>query len=387
MRQELVAEVASAAVRDGRVPQLMVVAADRDGVLLEVAVGPRAVDEPGPLTGDAVFRIASMTKVVTSVAAVQLVERGYLALDDPVARHLPEFARLPVLTGFDAAGGPVLRAPVRQATVRQLLTHTAGLGYWFFDDDLVRWHRSSGTPPVISGRMASFTAPLVADPGVRFDYGTATDWLGRVVERVSGRSLAQYLFDEVTGPLGMVDTTFRPTVAQRARLVPVHRRDADGAWRATGIDWPTAADFFPGGHGLYSTAGDFLRFQRALLRGGELDGVRILGEAGVTDMFTDHLGGLGFPARIASAHPASAADLVLGPGLTWGLGLLLTTVDTPDGAAAGSGSWYGIHNTHFWVDRTRGFTAAVYAQTLPFADPATFSVLTQVSRALHAASG
>jgi methyl acetate hydrolase len=383
MRTDLVREVAESAVRSGRVPQVLVVAADRDGELLRVAVGPLAAGEDEPLPGDAVFRIASMTKVVTSVAAMQLVERGRLGLDDPVARHLPEFGRLPVLTGFDDVGRPVLRPPVRAATVRDLLTHTAGLGYWFFDADVLRWHRWTGTPLVISGKLASFETPLIADPGSRFSYGTATDWLGRVVEHVAGVGLAEYFEVEVTGPLGMVDTTFRLSATQRTRLVPVHRRNAEGRWRATDIDWPVASEFFAGGHGLYSTAGDFLRFQRMLLCGGTWDGVRVLGEATVAAMFRDQLGGRGFPDRIPTVHPASSADLALGPGLTWGLGLLLTKKDTSGGRASGSGAWYGVHNTHFWVDRSRGITAAVYTQVLPFADPTVLAVLAELESALY----
>jgi CubicO group peptidase (beta-lactamase class C family) len=383
MREDVVREVAAAAVRSGQVPQLAVAAADRDGELLRVAVGPRTAGGDEPLAVDAVFRIASMTKVVTSVAALQLVERGRLGLDDPVARYLPEFGRLPVLTGFDDVGRPVLRPPVRAATVRDLLTHTAGLGYWFFDADVLRWHRWTGTPLMTSGKLASFETPLIADPGERFSYGTATDWLGRVVEQVAGVGLAAYFDAEVTGPLGMVDTTFRPSATQRTRLVPVHRRNAEGVWRGTDVDWPTDPDFFTGGHGLYSTAGDFLRFQRMLLCGGALDGVRVLGEATVAAIFRGQLGDRVFPARIATAHPASSADLVLGSGLDWGFGLVLTRTDTPGGRAAGSGAWYGIHNTHFWVDRSGGITAAVYAQVLPFADSAVFAVLARVESALY----
>jgi CubicO group peptidase (beta-lactamase class C family) len=337
------------------------------------------------VTVDAVFRIASMTKAVTTAAALQLVERGVLELDAPVQRYLPAFAELQVLDGFDG-DVPVLRAPATRATVRQLATHTSGLGYWFWNAALFRWERATGTPNVLAGSSRALTVPLVADPGTRWEYGIGTDWLGRVVEVVSGQSLDAYVAANITGPLGMADTTFRPDAALRARLVPVHRRDEDGVWRATELDWPRAPDWWSGGHGLYSTAPDYLRFQRMLLGGGALDGVRVLAEDTVADAFTDQLGGLSVPARIATAHPASSADLVLGPGHTWGLGLLLTRQDAPGRRSAGSGSWYGIYNTHFWVDRRTRLTGAVHTQVLPFADPGALRTITEIEAALYGRS-
>ncbi|MEJ2577518.1 MAG: serine hydrolase, partial [Kineosporiaceae bacterium] len=313
--------VAAAAVRDGRVPNLVVVATGPDGPDVAAAAGPVAAGGTEPIGPDTPVRLASMTKLLTTVAALHLVEGGELALDAPVSQYLPDFADLLVLDGF-SGDRPRLRRPASAATVRQLLTHTAGLGYWFYDADLFRWERLTGTPNVLSGSARAFTAPLVADPGTRFSYGIATDWLGRVVEAVTGTGLDAYLTARVTGPLGMDRTAFRLTPAQRARLTPVHRRATDGTWRATGIDWPADPDHVSGGHGLYSTPRDFLRLQRALLRGGELDGIRILRERTVRAMFTDQLGGLGFPAHLPTAHPASSADLTLCPGMLWGFGLL-----------------------------------------------------------------
>jgi methyl acetate hydrolase len=372
-----------AAVERGDVPQLVAVAADDAGLLYEGASGPDRTDGEVPVGTGAVFRIASMTKAVTTVAALQLVERHRLDLDAPVHRYLPEFGDLPVLTGFDG-DRPVLRPPRAAATVRQLMTHTAGLGYWFFDADLFRWERVTGTPNILSGSAAAFAAPLTADPGTRFGYGIGTDWLGRVVEAAGGQTLDTSIEEHVTGPLGMSETTFRPDDALRARLVPVHRRDDEGRWRPTRLDWTTSPDYWPGGHGLYSTANDYLRLQRALLAGGVLDGVRVLSEATVDDMFTNHLGDLSFPAHLPTAHPASSADLDLGPGLKWGLGLLLTTEDSPGRRAAGSGSWAGIYNTHFWIDRRRRLVGAVYTQTLPFADPGAMRAYAEIEAALYA---
>ena len=180
--------VLQGAVESGAVPNVAAIAANRDGVIYEGAAGPRAVGESDPVGVDTVFRIMSMTKMVCTVAALQQVEKGSLTLDAPVADYCPEFARLQVLEGFDG-DTPKLRPPASQATVKQLMTHTTGLGYWFWNEKLVRWEKVTGTPNVVAGSKASFTAPLLFDPGTTFNYGINTDWLGKVVEAVSGVTL------------------------------------------------------------------------------------------------------------------------------------------------------------------------------------------------------
>ena len=352
----------------------------------EGAAGPRAVGASDPVTPDTMFRIASMTKIIATTAALQLVERGKLDLDAPVDQFLPEFADLQVLEGFDG-DEPRLRAPATRATVRQLVTHTSGLAYWFFNEDIVRWEEATGTPNVLSGSNAIFAAPLVADPGTQYEYGINTDWLGRVVEAASGQSLDAYFAEHILGPLGMTQTTFLMSEAQRANSVPVHLHGEDGAWEATELDWSQEPEWWAGGHGLHSTPREYLRFQRMLLGGGTLDGAKILERATVEDMFTNHIGELDFPAEIRTADPGSTADFNAGPGFKWGLGLLLNSEQQPGMRAAGSGAWAGIFNTHFWVDPTSGVTGAIYAQTLPFVEPAVFQVYIDFERALYASIG
>ncbi len=384
MRTEAVDQVLQDAVGRGDVPCAVVVAADRDGQTWEWSAGPRVVGEPGPVSADSHFRIMSMTKMVATVAALQLVERGELDLDAPVAQYRPEFGDLQVLDGFDG-DTPRLRAPASQATVRQLVTHTSGLSYWFWNEDLVRWEAATGTPNVLSGSNVVFGAPLVADPGTRFEYGINTDWLGKVVEAAGGTTLDVAVKEGITGPLGMDRTTFAPTADQRGNLVPVHLKGEDGTWvgqrhrpgrrsRSTG----------PAGHGLYSTPRDYLRFQRALLGGGEVDGVRVLTQETVDAAFTNQIGDLRVPEVIRTADPASSADFVAGPGWAWGLGLMLNLDDVPGRRRAGSGAWAGLCNTHFWVDRSTGLTGAVYTQSLPFVVPEVLAVYTDAETALYA---
>jgi methyl acetate hydrolase len=376
--------VLAEAVASGAVPNVTAMAADRDGVVYEGAAGPRVAGGDEPVSADTHYRIMSMTKMVATVAALQQVERGLLDLDARVEQYRPEFAELQVLDGFDG-DTPRLRPPASKATVKQLITHTAGLGYWFFNADLGRWEAATGTPNVLSGSEVVFGAPLVADPGTRFEYGINTDWLGRVVEAVTGMTLDVAVKEGVTGPLGMHDTSFAPTAGQRDNLVPIHLRGADGAWAPSEIELNPEPEYYAGGHGLHSTPRDYLRFQRALLGNGELEGTRILQESTVEAAFTNQIGDLDFPAEIRTADPASTADFNAGPGYKWGYGLLLNTADVPGRRRAGSGAWAGLCNTHFWVDRTTGITAAVYAQTLPFVTPEVFQVYADVETALYAA--
>jgi methyl acetate hydrolase len=372
------------AVETGAVPNVAAIAADRHGVIYEGAAGPRVAGQPEPVSVDSHFRIMSMTKMVATVAALQLAERGALDLDAPVEHYCPEWARVQVLERFDG-DVPRLRPPATTATVRHLLTHTSGLAYWFWNADVLRWETVTGTPNVLSGDKVIFTAPLIADPGTRFEYGINIDWLGKVIEAASGRTLDLVIADQITGPLGMDETAFLMTPRQRSNSVPVHLKGEDGAWAPSDIDLRQDPDYWAGGHGLHSTPRDYLKFQRALLGDGTSpEGVEILEPATVDAAFRNQIGDLDFPASIPSADPASTQDFAPGPGFKWGYGLLLNTEDVPGARRAWSGAWAGLLNTHFWIDRTTGVTGAIYTQFLPFVTPEAMAMYQDFERALYA---
>lgn len=371
------------AVESGTVPNVVAMAANREGPIYEGAAGPRVAGGTDTVTPDTTYRIASMTKMVATTAALQLVERGELDLDEPIETYRPEWVELQVLEGFDG-DTPRLRAPATKATVRQLITHTTGLSYWFWNADIVRWQEITGTPTVTSGEKTIFRAPLVADPGTRYEYGINTDWLGLVVETASGQGLDAYFAEHILGPLGMEHTAFLIGDEQREDTTPIHLRGADGAWVPSELDWSQQPEWWAGGHGLYSTPRDYLHFQRMLLNHGTLDGAEILRPETVEAAFTNQIGALEFPPAIETADPNSSADFNGGPGLKWGLGLLLNTQRTPGMRAAGSGAWAGLFNTHFWVDLKTGVTGAIYAQTLPFVEPPVFRMYEDFERALYA---
>ncbi|WP_214402394.1 serine hydrolase domain-containing protein [Pseudonocardia lacus] len=378
-------EVLAGAVRTGAVPHVAAIVADRDGVLYEGGAGVRVAGESDdPVTTGTQFRIMSMTKMVATVAALQQVERGELELDAPVDTFLPEFADLQVLEGFDG-DTPKLRPAGNRATVRNLITHTSGLAYWFWDADLARYEKVTGLPNVVPGSLEAFTAPLVTDPGTRFVYGINTDWLGRVVEKVAGTTLDVVVKDGITGPLGMDDTMFRLDAQRYANCVSVHVRGEDGAWTSAGEILNQEPAWWAGGHGLYSTPRDYIRFERALLRGGELDGARILRQETVDAAFTNQIGDLDFPAEIPTADPPITASLNVGPGWKWGYGLLLNTVDVPGARRAGTGAWAGLFNTHFFIDRTSGICASIYTNSLPFITEEAWQTYADFEAAVYAA--
>ena len=371
------------AVASGAVPQVAAIAADRDGVIYQGAAGPRAVGESDPVSVDTMFRIMSMTKMPCTVVALQQVEQGNVDLDAPVTEYCPEFADVQVMTGIHG-DAPVLRPPASQATVRNLITHTSGLGYWFWSDRLVRWESITGTPNVVAGSAASFTAPMLADPGTAFIYGINIDWLGKVVEAVTGTGLDIAIKEGVTGPLEMDQTTFLMNDEQRPKCTPVHVKGEDGTWAAIGEVLNQEPDWWAGGHGMYGPPSDYIKFERALLRGGELDGARILRQLTVDAAFTNQIGDLDFPAELPTADPGSTHTFQVGPGFKWGYGLLLNTEDIPGMRRAWSGSWAGLCNTHFWVDRTTGICASIYSNFLPFVPPEAVALYNDFERALYA---
>jgi CubicO group peptidase (beta-lactamase class C family) len=347
-------------VSDRVVPGVVAIAGHRDGLLYEGAAGLMSVDT--------VIWVASMTKALVSVAALQLIEQGRLELEQPVADVLPAFGELQVLEGFDG-DEPRLRPPTCQATIRNLLTHTSGMSYWFANPDVLRYHELTGIPEPTTCERAVFKMPLIADPGTRWEYGISTDWLGQVIESVSGTDLAAYCHEHLFSPLGMADTTFSPTDAQSARMMPIHFRTPDGGLVPIPLGPPPEPEFWSGGAGAFTTAGNYLRFMRALLRGGELDGERILRPETVDLAFTDHLDGIEIPELIESAVPELTNDIPSMPvAQGFGLGFHLVLEDMPGMRCAGTGDWAGLFNCYYWIDRKTGVAGAFLTQVLPFFD-------------------
>jgi methyl acetate hydrolase len=367
------------AVERKDVPGVVALVTDRKGVTYQGVFGVADVATGRALAQDSLFRIASMTKPVTSVALMQLVEQGKLALEDPVDKYLPEMAKLPVFDSFDAKTGNYrLHVSTKPITVRHVFTHTSGLGYPFTSATLRDFKPRAGeTYP---------DGPLLFEPGEKWLYGTSTDIVGRLVEKLSGQKLEDYFRQHIFAPLGMNDTFYNVPQDKGARLVAAQQRDGermDGAIVLQPVQPGLTIAQPIGGGGLASTASDYGRFMRMLLNGGELDGKRVLKAETVALMGQNHIGAVSVPA-LAVALPRSRDFTFVADGRDkFGLGFLVTTDHVPGKRSAGSLSWGGINNTYFWVDQSRGIAGVILLQYLPFADPKALAVHDAFERAAY----
>ena len=337
------------------------------------------------MTRDTVFRVASMVKPITSVAALQLVEQDKLSLDAPVPDIDPDLGAPQVLDGFDAKGLPQLRPAKRPVSLRDLLTHTAGFTYRLWDAKAVRYAKSIGLLPRARRTQAPRT-PLMFDPGERWQYGTSIDWVGRIVELMSGEPLDVYFRKHIFDPLGMHDTAFVISPQQREREASVHRREPNGSLQPQPLERQSARQSFSGGGGIYSTATDYLTFVRMLLRGGSLNGVRMLRPDTVALMGQNQIGEIE-AGVLKTTVPSLSNDVNFFPGISckWGFGHMINMQAVPNGRGAGSLTWGGLLNTYYWIDPGTHVAAVFMTQMLPFADDHTLRVYRQFERGIYAA--
>lgn len=363
------------------VPFVVAMAANRAGVTYSGAAGEAA---DGHAAGeDTVFRIFSMTKAVGSLAAMLAIDRGKLAMDRPVEDILPEFADLQVLDHFEG-DKPIMRAPKTKATIRHLATHTSGLEYEFWNADMARYMASTGHPTILSGTREALNYPLMTDPGTRWGYGPSIDWLGQVVEKVDGRRIDQYCREEIFEPLGMTSTGFEVSDDMKPRLATVYARGPDGTFSPFDLAPPPEPEVYGMGHALYATASDYIRFLRMFLNGGELDGHRLLSEDSLRQMLTDQMDGLAFE-KMVTVVPEVTADCDPFPDVhrTHSFGFLRNEDDVSGMRAAGSQSWAGVLNTHYWFDPANDVAAVIMTQSLPFVEPRYMQVYEAYERAVY----
>jgi methyl acetate hydrolase len=385
--RESIDRIFSDAVASKAMPGIVAAAATDNGVLYEGAFGKREIGRDAPMTVDTVVWIASMTKAITVTAAMQLVERGKLGLERPASEVVRDLSGAKVLEGFDAAGKPRLRAPKRPITLRHLLTHTAGFAYEIWAPAIIQYQTATGTPGITSCTNAALTTPLLFDPGDRWEYGINIDWVGKMVETVSGQKLDRYFQEHIFDPLGMKDTSFGISPSQRARLASVHQRGVDGTLAPIEFELPQEPEFLMGGGGLYGTARDYLAFCQMILRDGRCKGGQVLRPETVTQMAQNHIGALEV-GRFMTAMPTLSNDIELFPGMSkkWGLSFLINTQPAPTGRSAGSLAWAGLANTYFWIDRAKRVCGVFLSQVFPFYDDTAVDLFvkfeTEVYRAL-----
>jgi methyl acetate hydrolase len=360
-------------IADRAVPAVAVVVVNREQQMLLDAAGKRDAEKKADVAADAIFRIASMTKPVTSLAAMMLVEEGKIGLDDPVTKYLPEFERVRVMTAFnDADRTAESRAPARPITIRHLLTHTSGMAYSFIDARLAK---------LDDGKKREFEMPLLHDPGERFTYGPNTAVVGYVIEKVSGQTLDAFLKSRIFDPLAMRDTFYAVPADKRHRVVTVHTRAAEGL-----IERPNPEALqsnVRGDGGLFSTAADYGRFMQLFLNGGRAGATRLASEATLQQMTSNQIGKLVVQQQ-PSANALLARPFPFGGGKdTFGFGFQIEVGSSEGLRSEGSLSWGGINNTHFWIDPRQQIAAAVLMQVLPYYDDAALHVLRGVERLVY----
>jgi methyl acetate hydrolase len=364
------------------IPTATVILANADHVTYTGVFGKRDSASSVSAAVDTIFRIASMTKAITTTAALQLVEQGKVTLDEPVSKHLPELAKLDVLEGFDASGKPILRPAKTPIALRHLLTHTSGFAYANWNATLTQYNKVSGSnlPPTAVAPLI----PLVFEPGTRWHYGPSVDWAGKLVEKISGLTLEQYFQSNILQPLGMKSTSFLVAPENFDRLVSTYRRQPDGKLKEDPRTRPAPPTVYNGGGGLFSTAADYIRFTQMILRkgrGGNKE--EILRPKTVELMSANQIGSIPIE-KLKTTDPTVAADLDLGSGNKYTYGFLLNTVTSPQGRPAGTLMWAGVENTFYWIDPRRSLCAVIMMQFFPFLDSQGAGMLADFTKAVYA---
>jgi methyl acetate hydrolase len=375
-------DLLSHGIDDNAMPSLVAGVTDRNGIAYRFAKGGQ---DPN-IDFDTLFWIASMTKALTSIAAMQLVEAGKLHLDAPIGEVLPALARRDILQGFHASGRPILREARTPMTLAHLLSHTSGFSENVWSADMLRYVEATGTPTGGTAKLAALDLPLLFEPGSAWHYGISHDWVGQALEKAGGKRLDAWFADHLFGPLGMVDTTYFPTTDQRERMATVYTRQSDGSLAAFERIPPVERELISGGGTIHSTAGDYLAFLRMILNHGDAAGGRVLKPETVARLSENRTPGM-IVSKLDPAIPAMSNAVEMLPGVAkgWGLGTMVNFERLRTGRRAGSLSWAGLPNTYFWVDRDAGIAGVLMTQILPFADPAVLDLFERFEGSVYAA--
>jgi CubicO group peptidase (beta-lactamase class C family) len=365
-----------------KIPCVTAMVASADKIIYTGAFGKRDSASGIDVTPDSMFAIASMTKAITTTAAMQLVEKGKVTLDEPVSKHLPELAKLDVLEGFDSAGKPILRPAKKPVALKHLLTHTSGFAYDTWDGNMLKYTMLHPNPP---GAVAPLT-PLIFEPGTRWQYGTGLDWSGKLVETISGQTLEAYFQANILGPLGMKDTTFIFPAEKFERLASSYRRQDDDTLKQDPRNVPVPPKAYNGGGGLFSTVGDYTRFMQMILRKGRGAGKEQILQPKTVELMSSNQTGNSQAGKLKSFRPAVSADVDLHPGASdrYTYGFLLNPTAYEGGRSAGSLAWAGIENTFYWIDPHKGICATIMMQFFPFVDKEAVGLLSDFEKAAYA---
>ena len=356
------------------VPGVVAMVTDRTNTIYQGAAGYRDIASETVATTEDVFALFSMTKSITGTAILQLYEQGLLDLDAPATDYVQEIGEFKVLEGFDDKGEPILREPKRPITTRMLMLHTAGFGYDFFNHNYNRLAQEHGQASIISASKASLLTPLLFDPGEGWEYGSNIDWCGQIVEAIAGKRLGEVFQSTIFEPLGISNTSFEPDAALRQRMAQIYARDPeDGSLAPLELELPLQPEVHMGGHGLFGTVGDYIRFIRMWLNDGEGQFGQVLKPETVRMASENQLGDRKLPS-FTGVIPELSNDAEFFPGQTksWALTFMVNDEEAPTGRPANSLGWAGLANLFYWIDRKNGYGGVWATQIFPFGDAASF---------------
>lgn len=369
-----------------RVPGVVAMVTDHEKNTWEGCAGDRRLGD-GAMSLDTVFALFSTTKAIAGTAALQCVEEGLLDLDAPAKTYAPAIGKLQVLDGFDANGQPILRAPKSDITTRQLMLHTAGFGYDFFNEKYKRMAEEHGQPSIVTCSRAAIETPLLRDPGEAWEYGTNIDWVGQVVEGIRGKRLGEVCRERIFDRLGMSETGFTRTDSMKARTATIHARNADGS--LTPMDdfaLPDAPEVDCGGHGLYATVDDYMKFIRMWLNDGAGSDGRVLKAETIEWAVRNGLEKDQKVVMLPGVIPTLSNDAEFFPGLNkgWSYTFMTNEEQAPTGRPAGAIGWAGLANLFYWIDRQNGVGGFWATQILPFGDATSFVGYLELESAIYA---
>ncbi|MCL6577065.1 serine hydrolase domain-containing protein [Kyrpidia sp.] len=371
--------------RAGGVPGVVAMATDREGNIYEGATGVRELGKETPMTSDTVFALFSTTKAITGTALMQLVEEGKIRLDDPVEKYVPDIAEIKVLEGFDADGKPLLRTPRNKITVGMLMLHTAGFGYEFFSYEDRRYRNAKETPSILTSTFDSIKSVLLFEPGERWNYGVNIDWVGKVVEAVRGKRLGEVMAEHIFAPLGMTDIAFTLTPSMMERRAIIHSRARDGKITPNpDLVLPQPPEMDMGGHGLYASVGEYMKFIRMILNDGAGTYGRVLKQETVAQMSQNGLGALKSGGWMTSDPSLSNnGEFFVGVQKSWGYTFQVNEDPVPTGRPAGQLMWAGLANLFYWIDRKNGIGGFWATQMFPFQDVASYLGFLEFESAIY----
>ena len=381
-----------------RIPGAAAVALDVSGDVLfskgygNVVAGDTSSPKVTPKTPAMIW---SCTKLVTCVAAMQLIEQGKLNVDDPVEKYVPAIKDIQRLEGWNDDGSPKLASPDQKVSMLHLFTHTSGFAYDFFDADTMKWRIAKDQPPVAYVTRSSFeeySPPLIFEPGSRWEYGCNQEWIGFAIEKISGLPLAEYVDKNIAQPLGLKTMGVKLSPEDEKNFFTVHAKDSSGNLTATEMKMVENPEVVPGGHYLYCSCDDYTQFLLTLLNNGThpKSGVQILKPETVKDyVFTDMLPKVGCSGDGVGDVPSTVAPVTCTgsflPGIPkgWSLGALINKEAAPNGRSKGSAAWAGLGNCYFWMDQAAGKLGFVVSAILPFFDRDILHLADALERAVY----